>query len=145
MLAQIKSSDGDVWSSLNRSGHIEGDPSDSLRVRLARMRSWIGGAHFPEDAKLEIRSEIGDDARAEIGRDGIAFLRILSGLLSECEWTDAGIGESISEACDSTGFSRKEGFSSIYWAVIGRRHGPKASSLLFEMDRGDIVSLLGSS
>ena len=43
MLAQIKSSDGDVWSSLNRSGHIEGDPSDSLRVRLARMRSWIGG------------------------------------------------------------------------------------------------------
>ena len=145
MLAQIKSSDGDVWSSLNRSGHIEGDPSDSLRVRLARMRSWIGGPHFPEDAKLEIRSEIGDDVRAKIGRDGIAFLRILSGLLSECEWTDAGIGESISEACDSTGVSRKEGFASIYWAVIGRRHGPKASSLLFEMERGDIVSLLGSS
>ena len=145
MLAQIKSSDGDVWSSLNRSGHIEGDPSNSLRVRLARMRSWIGGPHFPEDAKLEIRSEIGDDVRAEIGRDGIAFLRRLSDLLSECEWTDAGIGESISKACDSTGVSRKEGFASIYWAIIGRRHGPKASSLLFEIDRGDIVSLLGSS
>ena len=145
MLAQIKSSDEDVWSSLNRSGHIEGDPSDSLRVRLARMRSWIGGPHFPEDAKLEIRSEIRDDARAEIGEYGIAFLRKLSDLLSECEWTDAGIGESISKACDSTGVSRKEGFASIYWAIIGRRHGPKASSLLFEIERGDVVSLLGSS
>ena len=56
MLAQIKSSDEDVWSSLNRSGHIEGDPSDSLRVRLARMR-MDRGAPLPEDAKLEIRSE----------------------------------------------------------------------------------------
>ena len=109
------------------------------------MRSWIGGSHFPEDAKLEIRSEIGDDAREEIGRDGIAFLRSLSDLLSKCEWTDMGIGDSISEACVSTGVSRKEGFASIYWAIIGRRHGPKASSLLFEMDREDIVSLLGSS
>ena len=145
MLAQIKSSDGDVWSSLNRSGHIQGDPSDSLRMRLTRMRSWIEGPHFPEDAKLEIRSEIGDEARTEIGGDGIAFLGRLSELLSECDWTDAGIGESISEACDSTGVSRKEGFASIYWAIIGRRHGPKASSLLFEMDRGEIVSLLGSS
>ncbi len=145
MLAQIKSSDGDVWSSLNRSGHIQGDPSDSLRMRLTRMRSWIEGPHFPEDAKLEIRSEIADEARAEIGGDGIAFLGRLSELLSECDWTDAGIGESISEACDSTGVSRKEGFASIYWAIIGRRHGPKASSLLFEMDRGEIVSLLGSS
>tara|TARA_S200000501_G_scaffold269423_1_gene253141 strand:- start:146 stop:490 length:345 start_codon:yes stop_codon:yes gene_type:complete len=114
-------------------------------MRLTRMRSWIEGPHFPEDAKLEIRSEIADEARAEIGGDGIAFLGRLSELLSECDWTDAGIGESISEACDSTGVSRKEGFASIYWAIIGRRHGPKASSLLFEMDRGEIVSLLGSS
>ena len=145
MLAQIKSSDADVWSSLNRSGHIQGDPSNSVRVRLGRMRNWIGGPHFPEDAKLEIRSEIGDDAMEQIGEDGFVFLRSLAEMLSECEWTDAGIGESISGACDSTGVSRKDGFASIYWAIIGRRHGPKASSLIFEMDRGDIVSLLESS
>ena len=145
MLAQIKSSDADVWSSLNRSGHIQGDPSNSVRVRLERMRNWIGGPHFPEDAKLEIRSEIGDDAMEQIGEDGFVFLRSLAEMLSECEWTDAGIGESISGACDSTGVSRKDGFASIYWAIIGRRHGPKASSLIVEMDRGEIVSLLESS
>ena len=145
MLAQIKSSDADVWSSLNRSGHIQGDPSNSVRVRLGRMRNWIGGPHYPEDAKLEIRSEIGDDAMEQIGGDGFVFLRRLAEMLSECEWTDAGIGESISGACDSTGVSRKDGFAYIYWAIIGRRHGPKASSLIVEMDRGEIVSLLESS
>ena len=145
MLAQIKSSDGDVWSSLNRSGHIEGDASDSLRVRLARMRNWIDGPHFPEDAKLEIRSEIDDTAREEIGTTGISFLRSLESLLSECEWTDAGISDSISEACESTGVLRKQGFASIYWAVIGRSHGPKASSLILEMDRKNILSILRSA
>ena len=81
----------------------------------------------------------------QIGEDGFVFLRRLAEMLSECEWTDAGIGESISGACDSTGVSRKDGFASIYWAIIGRRHGPKASSLIVEMDRGEIVSLLESS
>tara|TARA_Y100000996_G_C22323735_1_gene561484 strand:- start:235 stop:675 length:441 start_codon:yes stop_codon:yes gene_type:complete len=145
MLAQIKSSDEDVWSSLNRSGHIQGDPSDSLRVRLTRMRSWIDGPHFPEDARLEIRSEIGIDAREHMGSHGLYFLASLAELLSECEWTDEGIAESISGACDSSGVSRKDGFASIYWAFIGRGHGPKASSLLFEMDRGEVLSLLGGS
>ena len=145
MLAQIKSSDGDVWSSLNKSGHIRGNPSESLRVRLDRMRNWIDGPHFPEDAKLEIRSEIGDDAREQIGEDGFVFLRFLAENLSECEWTDAGISESISEACDSTGVARKDGFAYIYWSIIGRRYGPKASSLLFEMDREETVALFESS
>ncbi len=145
MLAQIKSSDEDVWSSLNRSGHIQGDPSDSLRVRLTRMRSWIDGPHFPEDARLEIRSEIGNEVREHMGSDGLDFLSSLAELLSECEWTDEGIAESISEACDSSGVSRKDGFASIYWAFIGRGHGPKASSLLFELDREEVMSLLGGS
>ncbi len=145
MLAQIKSSDDDVWTSLNKSGHIQGEPSDSLRVRLSRMRNWIGGPHFPENSRVKIRNEIGDEAKEQIGDEGIFFLNELASLLSECEWNDARIGGAISEACDSRGISRKEGYAAIYWAMIGRRYGPKASSLIFEMDRGEIVSLLGSS
>tara|TARA_B100000945_G_scaffold313065_1_gene308492 strand:+ start:4611 stop:6185 length:1575 start_codon:yes stop_codon:yes gene_type:complete len=145
MLAQIKSSDEDVWSSLNKSGHIQGEPSDSLRGRLVRMRNWIDGPHFPEDAKLEIRSEIGKDARKELGDESIVFLKKLSKLLSECEWIDARIGEAISEACESSGVSRKDGYAAIYWAMIGRSYGPKASSLLSEMDRDDVTSLLGNA
>ena len=145
MLAQIKSSDEDVWESLNRSGHIQGEPGESLMVRLSRMRTWIDGPHFPEDAKIEIKMELGDEARERLDSESKQFLSALSPLLSECEWADEQINEAIASACESSGIERRKGYSTIYWALIGRSHGPKASSLLFELDRNAILSLLGSA
>ncbi|MED6346316.1 MAG: lysine--tRNA ligase [Candidatus Thermoplasmatota archaeon] len=145
MLAQIKSSDEDVWESLNRSGHIEGEPGESLMVRLSRMRTWIDGPHFPEDAKIEIKMELGDETRERLDSESKQFLSALSPLLSECEWTDEQINEAIASACESSGIERRKGYSTIYWALIGRSHGPKASSLLFELDRNAVLSLLGSA
>ena len=145
MLAQIKSSDEDVWRSLNRSGHIQGEPGNSLVVRLARMRTWINGAHFPEDAKIEIREVLSDEARGNLGEEGVKFLSSLSSLLSECEWADEEINEAIANACETAGIPRREGYSSLYWALIGRSYGPKASSLLSEIDREGVLSLLGSA
>ena len=145
MLAQIKSSDEDVWESLNRSGHIQGEPGESLMVRLSRMRTWIDGPHFPEDAKIEIKIELGDETRERLDSESKQFLSALSPLLSECEWADEQINEAIASACESSGIERRKGYSTIYWALIGRSHGPKASSLLFELDRNSVLSLLGSS
>ena len=145
MLAQIKSSDEDVWESLNRSGHIQGEPGESLMVRLSRMRTWIDGPHFPEDAKIEIKMELGDEARERLDSESKQFLSALSPLLSECEWADEQINEAIASACESSGIERRKGYSTIYWALIGRSHGPKASSLLFELDRNAVLSLLGSA
>ena len=145
MLAQIKSSDEDVWRSLRRSGHFQGEPSNSLVVRLARMRNWIDGAHFPIDAKIEIKKRIGDEARENLGVEGRKFLSSLSSLLSGCEWSDEGINAAIVNACESTGTPRGSGYSALYWALIGRSNGPKASSLLSEMDREGVLSLLGSA
>ena len=145
MLAQIKSSDEDVWESLNRSGHIQGEPGESLMVRLSRMRTWIDGPHFPEDAKIEIKMELGDETRERLDSESKQFLSALSPLLSECEWTDEQINEAIASACESSGIERRKGYSTIYWALIGRSHGPKASSLLFELDRNAVLSLLGSA
>lgn len=145
MLAQIKSSDEDVWESLNRSGHIQGEPGESLMVRLSRMRTWIDGPHFPEDAKIEIKMELGDETRERLDSESKQFLSALSPLLSECEWADEQINEAIASACESSGIERRKGYSTIYWALIGRSHGPKASSLLFELDRNAVLSLLGSS
>ena len=145
MLAQIKSSDEDVWESLNRSGHIQGEPGESLMVRLSRMRTWIDGPHFPEDAKIEIKMELGDETRERLDSESKQFLSALSSLLSECEWADEQINEAIASACESSGIERRKGYSTIYWALIGRSHGPKASSLLFELDRNAVLSLLGSA
>ena len=145
MLAQIKSSDEDVWESLNRSGHIQGEPGESLMVRLSRMRTWIDGPHFPEAAKIEIKMELGDEAGERLDSESKQFLSALSPLLSECEWADEQINEAIASACESSGIERRKGYSTIYWALIGRSHGPKASSLLFELDRNAVLSLLGSA
>jgi len=145
MLAQIKSSDGDVWASLNRSGHIQGEPGESLAGRLVRMRSWIDGPHFPEDARLEVRREIGKDAKDNLDEDCMVFLSNLSSLLSKCEWNDGGISESISSACDSAGIPMRKGYSAIYWALLEKSYGPKASSLLCEVDRDAVLILLGSA
>ena len=145
MLAQIKSSDEDVWGSLNRSGHIQGEPGGSLIVRLARMRTWIDGPHFPEDAKIEIKEVMGDEARENIDDGSKRFLSSLSLLLSECEWVDEEINRAIANACDSAGIPRRDGYSSIYWVLIGRSHGPKVSSLLSEMAREVVLSLLASA
>lgn len=145
MLAQIKSSDDDIWKSLNRSGHIQGEPGRSLEVRLARMRTWIDGAHFPDGARFEIRKEVGNEVKEKLDDGANSFLAELSSFLSECEWGDDGISEAISDASDSAGIPRREAYAAIYWTLIGRSHGPRASSLLCELERRDVLFLLESA
>ena len=141
MLAQIKAADGDVWKSLNRSGHIQGEPGKSLEVRLERMRTWIGGPHFPEDARIEIKMELSDEVVENLDSESRLFISTLSSLLSKCEWNEDEINQAIANACESADIERKKGYSSLYWALIGRSHGPKASSLLFELERESVISL----
>jgi len=47
----------------------------------------------------------------------------------------------IANACESAGIERRKGYSSLYWALLGRSHGPKASSLIFELEKGEVLSL----
>ncbi len=109
------------------------------------MRTWIDGPHFPEDAKIEIKEVMGDEARENIDDGSKRFLSSLSLLLSECEWVDEEINRAIANACDSAGIPRRDGYSSIYWVLIGRSQGPKGSSLLSEMAREVVLSLLASA
>ena len=141
MLAQIKSSDEDVWSSLSRSGHIKGKPGSVLKIRLSRMRAWINGPHFPDESRIDIRSEISDESRSAMGKLGVLFLTNLSSFLSDCEWSEEGISAAISQACENTEIQRKDCYSAIYLALTGRTHGPKVSALLFEMERSTVISL----
>jgi len=42
------------------------------------------------------------------------------------------------------GIGRREAYVALYWVLLGRSHGPKASSIIAEMTRDEILSLLGS-
>ena len=103
MLAQIKSSDDDVWESLRKSGHLEGDPEDSLTGRLRRMRNWVDGQHFPSDAKIEIRSSISEEARDNLTEEQLGFLSALGAEFDDCDWTEGEIASCIRSVATETG------------------------------------------
>ena len=95
MLAQIKSSDDDVWVSLRRSGHLEGDPGAPLAGRLRRMRNWVNGPHFPDAAKVEVQASVSEEVRTNLTDEQNAFLSSLSSAISDCEWTAKAIGDCL--------------------------------------------------
>ena len=142
MLAQIKSSDDDVWESLRKSGHLEGDPEDSLTSRLRRMRNWVDGQHFPSDAKIEIRSSISEEARDNLTEEQIGFLSALGAEFDDCDWTEAEIGSCIRSVAAETGVGGRNAYVALYWAILGKNHGPKAASLIAEMDSASVMSLI---
>jgi lysyl-tRNA synthetase class 1 len=145
MLAQIKSSDDDVWASLRRSGHLDGEPSDALTGRMRRMRNWVDGPHFPDAARIEVQSSISDEAGTNLTDEHREFLSSLSGALSDCEWTDAAIRDCIRATTAEVGIGGRDAYVALYWVILGKHHGPKASSLMSEMEREDLLSLISET
>ncbi|MED5158990.1 MAG: lysine--tRNA ligase, partial [Candidatus Thermoplasmatota archaeon] len=142
MLAQIKSSDDDVWDSLRRSGHLEAEPGASLSGRLRRMRNWVDGPHFPDAARVEVQTEVSEDLRANLTDEHGQFLSALGDSLENCEWTEKAIGDCIGSVAAETGIARREAYVALYWIILGKNHGPKASSLMAEMGSEHLLSLI---
>jgi len=144
MLAQIKSDDQGVWSSLQRSGHLSGEPGFSLRGRLERMRNWVDGEHFPEEARITIQSEVDRDIASEIGNDSRAFLEMLARGLRTCDWDEVSIGETIRTSAADSGLGNRKAYIALYMVILGRDYGPRISSLMSEMDRESLIGIISS-
>jgi lysyl-tRNA synthetase class 1 len=145
MLAQIKSNDDDVWDSLRNSGHLEGESGDTLIGRLRRMRNWVDGPHFPDAARVEVQSVVSDDLRANLTDQHKHFLSTLSDSLEDCEWTEEAIGDCIRFVATEVEISHREAYIALYWIILGKNHGPRASSLMAEMESGHLLSLIGGA
>ncbi len=142
MLAQIKSSDDDIWDSLRKSGHLEGDAGGVLTGRLRRMRNWVEGPYFPDAAKVEVQSSISDDALRNLTNEHRSFLSALRGTLADCDWNDAAIGECIRATAAEEGVVGRESYVALYWVLLDRDYGPKVSAIMSEFDRDSILKLL---
>ena len=142
MLAQIKSSDDDVWVSLRRSGHLEGDPGAPLAGRLRRMRNWVDGPHFPDAAKVEVQSSVSEEVRTNLTDEQNAFLSSLSSAISDCEWTAKAIGDCIRLVATEVGIDGREAYVALYWIILGKSHGPRVASIMAEMERPDFETLI---
>ncbi|MAZ23510.1 MAG: lysine--tRNA ligase [Euryarchaeota archaeon] len=144
MLAQIKSDDDSVWSSLRRSGHLSDEPGTSLRSRLEKMRSWIGGDHFPEGSRIVIQSEVGEEARSQIDEESRSFLELLARRLESCNWDEDSISETVRSSASDSGLSNRQAYVSLYLVILGRDYGPRISSLMAEMDRDSLIGVVSN-
>ena len=145
MLAQIKSSDDDVWSSLRKSGHLDGEAGGVLTGRLRRMRNWVDGLHFPDAARVVVQTIVSDESRSNLDDGHREFLSTLGKSLGDCEWTDKAIGNCIRSVAAEVGIGGREAYVALYWIILGKNHGPKASSLMAEMGSEHLLSLIGGA
>ena len=118
MLAQIKSSDEEVWQSLRKSNHISGEPNRSIISRLSKMRSWVESEHFPETARINIQTEIDEKIRKEISDNQASFLRELSENLSNCEWSENSITDAIRNSIKNSEITGKTHFLEFTWRYL---------------------------
>ena len=100
------------------------------------------GPHLVTDAGLHFDSGCIGEVRANLTDEHRAFLSALSGALSDCEWTDAAIGDCIRATIGETGIGGRDAYVALYWVILGKNHGPRASSLMAEMESRHLLSLI---
>jgi lysyl-tRNA synthetase class I len=131
-----------VWNSLRRSGLIYGEPSDGLTRRLELMRSWISSEHFPEEFRLRIQTEIGQEAKENIDERDTEYLKAIFSGLSECPWEPEEINATICNEARNRDIPLRDAFQTLYWIVLNQDYGPKLASVLSEIERETVLNLL---
>ena len=109
------------------------------------MRTWINGSHFPDESRIEISKIPDEEMVNSLDQDQIGFIRYLGTQLEHCEWSDSAIGSLIVESMDVCNVGPRSGYLAIYSILIGRKNGPKASTLIAECERDHLSSLFSLS
>ena len=138
LLAQTKSKDDAVWTSLGLDNNIP----QSMIDRLERMRTWIQSRHFPDDLRITILKEPSTDALRLLDEENRAILPRLVEALEVCEWDAANIQSSISNTAKSLETSPRHAYRALYLCIMGTERGPRLPTILAELDRSAIVNLL---
>ena len=125
MLAQVKSEE-----------EIISTYGEGICQRLSRMKNWIEGPHFPQELRITVRTEITS------GLDNY-ITNALAEKISNCEWSISGISNAISSAFKENDIVMKDGYKTLYLAILGSEKGPRLAPILVELKRENILMLLG--
>ena len=142
MVAQIRANDQDVWASLHASGLLNGEPNRTLTDRLNRMRNWISSEHFPDEYRIEIQTELTDEAKNSFNEGDLKYLIALRDTFNECEWKSDEINNHICNLARDNGMDLKNSFVILYNIHLGRSHGPRLASILAEIPRDTVIDAL---
>ena len=108
------------------------------------MKNWINGPHFPEKFKITVNEVISDEVLENFNSNQKEYLITLGRKLESCEWNNVDIVNVIKESLNESGINGKEGFTSIYLAILGKESGPRAASLILELGREHVCDLLST-
>jgi len=92
-----------------------------------------------------VQSVVSDDLRANLTDQHRQFLSTLGNSLKDCEWNERAIGDCIRSVAAGVGIGGREAYVALYWMILGKNHGPKASSLMAEMESGHLLSLISET
>ena len=145
MLAQIKSDNEDIWTSLKRSQHLDGEPNQVLINRLSRMRNWIDSQHFPEDARIKIQDSISDENKNKISEIQRKFLEILYDRLERIDWNETEINQSIRDSSTNIDINRRDAYIALYLLILGTDYGPRIASIMNEIGKESTLNILSKS
>ena len=109
------------------------------------MRNWVDGPHFPDAARVVVQTIVSDESRSNLDDGHREFLSTLGKSLGVCEWTDKAIGNCIRSVAAEVGIDGRGAYVALYWIILGKNHGPKASSLMAEMESEHVLSLIGET
>jgi lysyl-tRNA synthetase class 1 len=138
MLAQTKSNDEDVWTSLGLTGNV----AQSMIERLDRMRTWIQSRHFPDELRITILEEPDLEAVGNLDDENLTILPTLIDALETCEWDASSIQSTISNTAKSKDMSPRHAYRALYLCIMGTERGPRLPTILTELDQSTIVNLL---
>tara|TARA_Y100000994_G_scaffold19610_2_gene14381 strand:+ start:47240 stop:48817 length:1578 start_codon:yes stop_codon:yes gene_type:complete len=145
MLAQIKSDNEDIWTSLERSQHLDGKPNHVLINRLSRMRNWIDSQHFPEDSRIKIQDSISDENNKKISEKQRKFLEMLYDRLERIDWNETEINQSIRDSSTNIGINRRDAYIALYLLILGTDYGPRIASIMNEIGKESTLNIFSKS
>jgi lysyl-tRNA synthetase class 1 len=125
MLAQVKTDE-----------EITQNFGPEVSDRLARMRNWINGPHFPDELRIRVLNEPFAGLDSEI-------TSALHAKISQCEWNSKSIGEAISSAFRDSEINTKMGYRTLYQSILGVEKGPRLAPIIAELERSHVLKLLG--
>ena len=144
LLAQVKPEDEAVWDSLRSTGSID-QPTEALKDRLIRMRSWIASEHFPDEMRITLLEAPSAAALNELTVDQRKVLVALETNLRSADWTAEGITEAFKSTATEAAVSMRDVYRASYALFMGTERGPRLAPILANCDRETMVELVRRS
>lgn len=141
MLAQIRSSDDEVWSMIPN----EGVDRKEFDARLNRMRHWISSHHFPDEMRVGIRHEPNAERLGNLTpeEEGLRQALIRNFAQSQAEgWNEANLSANVPDAAREVELPLREAYRLTYELLLGVDVAPKLAPLLAAMEPERVLRLI---